>query len=77
MNVTVRDLRNNSAEVLTRVERGESMVITRDGQPVAQVVPLRRASLSTAQLIARRQNLPHVDVAQFRADIDEILDSSL
>jgi hypothetical protein len=31
--VTVSDLRNHGGEVLERVERGETMVVTRDGRP--------------------------------------------
>ena len=45
MSVPVRDLRNNSAALLARVARGESVVVTRDGEAVAAVVPLRRRGL--------------------------------
>lgn len=75
--VTVRDLRNRSASVLARVAHGESLTITRDGEPVAEVVPLPRRAVSAEQLIARRQGLPKIDAAALRADIDEILDASL
>lgn len=34
-----RELRNNNAEVLKRVAAGESFVVTRNGEPVADVVP--------------------------------------
>lgn len=75
--IPVRDLRNNSAEVLRRVARGERLTVTRDGEPVAQVVPLPRRSLRVEELIARRQSLPRLDAAQLRADIDAILDPAL
>ncbi|WP_250324588.1 type II toxin-antitoxin system Phd/YefM family antitoxin [Williamsia sp. CHRR-6] len=39
--VTVRELRNNGGEVLNRVARGEGLVVTRDGQPVAELRPVR------------------------------------
>ena len=42
--VTVRDLRNRGGEVLDRVERGESVIVTRDGRPVAKLRPLPRRS---------------------------------
>lgn len=41
--VTVRDLRNHGGQVLERVERGETMVVTRDGRPVAELRPLSAA----------------------------------
>ena len=75
--VTVRDLRNNGAEVLDRVVRGETLVVTRDGTPVADLRPLRRRSLPTAELIARRRALPAVDPRGLRDDIDQLIDPSL
>lgn len=75
--VTVRDLRNNGSEVLDRVVRGESFVVTRDGAPVAELAPLRRRSVPAAELIARRRALPPVDPAALKRDIDVVLDSSL
>jgi prevent-host-death family protein len=38
--VSVRELRNHTAEVLRRVERGERLVVTVDRRPVAELVPL-------------------------------------
>ncbi len=75
--VTVRDLRNHGGDVLTRVAQGESLIVTRDGAEVAELRPLRRASPSAAELIARRASLPAVDVARLKADIDDVLDSSV
>ncbi|QIK63712.1 type II toxin-antitoxin system prevent-host-death family antitoxin [Leucobacter viscericola] len=75
--VTVRDLRNNSASMLSRVAQGESLTITKDGEPVASVVPLPRAPLNAEQLVQRFKNLPRVDGKRLRADIDAIVDQSL
>lgn len=75
--VTVRELRNDGARVLRRVERGESLVVTRDGEPVVRVVPLRRRASRVEDLIARRTRLPEVDADRLRGDIDELLDPGL
>jgi len=40
--VPQRDLRNNTAELLRRVERGERLRITVHGHPVADLVPVNR-----------------------------------
>jgi len=40
--VSVRDLRNHTAEVLRRVEDGERIQITVDRRPVAELIPLPR-----------------------------------
>ncbi len=75
--VPVRDLRNHGADVLARVLRGESLTVTRDGEPVAAIVPLPRREVGVAQLIERRRTLPRVVAAALRADVDELLDSGL
>ena len=62
--VTVRDLRNKGGEVLDRAERGERLVVTRDGRAVAE-------------LIERRKRLPRVDPDALRADVDAVIDPSL
>jgi prevent-host-death family protein len=75
--VSIRELRNNGASTLARVERGEALVVTRDGAEIATLVPRERSRVSTAQLIERRRRLPAVDPAALRADIDDVLDPSL
>ena len=77
MMVTVRDLRNHDGEVLRRVERGERIVVTRDGAAVAELRPLPRRSVSPTELIRRRQNLPRVDVETLRSDVNSVMDPAL
>lgn len=57
--------------------RGVSLVVTRDGAEVAELRPWRRTTVTTPELIARRRNLPTIDLQQFRADIDEVVDPRL
>ena len=75
--VTVRELRNNGGDVLDRVERGESVIVTRDGHPVAELRPLPRRSPRAAELIARRKQLPRMDPESLRHDIDTVIDPSV
>jgi prevent-host-death family protein len=42
--VASRELRNDTAGLLRRVEEGETLVITRRGKPVADLVPHHRAT---------------------------------
>lgn len=51
--VASRELRNDTAGVLRRVQAGEEVVVTVNGRPVAQLVPLQRA---------RRQWLPRTEL---------------
>jgi prevent-host-death family protein len=75
--VSVRDLRNSGGDVLYRVEHGETVVVTRDGRPVAELRPLPRLSAGPAELIARRRHLPAVDPAALRADLDAFIEPGL
>ncbi|MCL2482204.1 MAG: type II toxin-antitoxin system prevent-host-death family antitoxin [Propionibacteriaceae bacterium] len=75
--VNVRELRNRGGHVLDRVERGETIIVTRDGNPVAEMRPLGRKGLPTAELIERAKRLPKVDYDRLRHDIDTVLDQSL
>lgn len=75
--MTIRELRNHGGDVLRRVERGESLTVTRDGEAVAQVVPLPRRSPRVEELIDRRRTLPAVDPAGLRSDIDELIDAGV
>jgi prevent-host-death family protein len=75
--VTVRELRNKGGEVLERVARGEHVIVTRDGRPVAELRPLPRASATPAELIERRKRLPRVDPEALRCDIDTVVDPTL
>jgi prevent-host-death family protein len=66
-----RQLRNDSGEIMRRVEAGESFVITRNGKPVADLVPharepKRRKTLREFQEDMRK--LPPIDVEQWYRD---------
>ena len=74
--VSLRELRSHGDEVIDRVVSGERMTVTRRGRPVAELRPLRRASLSTEALKRTWARLPAVDAVAFRRDADSTLDSS-
>jgi prevent-host-death family protein len=44
MDVSVRELRNHTARVISAVESGERVVLTVHGRPVADIVPRRERS---------------------------------
>lgn len=76
-NVTIRDLRNQGGRVLERVAAGESLTVTMDGRPVAELRPLPGLAVSASVLLTRWRNLPAMDANVFRGDIDRALDSSV
>lgn len=54
--VPIRELNQNTAGVLARVERGESVEITNRGKPIARLVPVGGGELD--DLIAAGRVLP-------------------
>ena len=44
MQVAIRELRNHTKDVLDAVERGEEVILTRMGEPVALISPINQAS---------------------------------
>jgi prevent-host-death family protein len=75
--VPIRELRNHGSEVIERARRGERVIVTRDGEPVAELRSLPRRRLSAAALIERYRSLPPVDPDRLRDDIDAAVDQSL
>lgn len=51
--VSARDLRNRTAEVLRRVEAGERLRVSVNRRPVAELVPLTRPVWSTGPAMER------------------------
>ena len=78
--IAQRELRNNNADILNRVEAGESFVVTRNGVAVADVVPHADRSgppafPKTKDLVARRQAAaPAPDREAWLRDIHEMAD---
>ncbi len=75
--VSVRELRNNGGRVLQRVADGETLTVTMDGRPIAELRPLIGRGLSASTLLKRWRRLPLVDAQQLRADLDRVMDASL
>ncbi|MCY3971430.1 MAG: type II toxin-antitoxin system prevent-host-death family antitoxin [Acidobacteria bacterium] len=73
--ITQRQLRNDSAKVLRAVQEGQSMTITRNGTPVAELRPLAaRRFVSRALLREAAKTAPRIDARRFRDDIDAVID---
>lgn len=71
-----RELRNSNADILNRVEAGESFVVTRNGVAVADVTPHAPHSgppmfPKARDLVARQQgvNKPPLDTTAWLRDI--------
>jgi prevent-host-death family protein len=77
MEVSIRELRNNTAAVVAAVQAGESVTLTTHGEPIADIVPHRRRTrwLPGAWLgdqLSERQADPAL-----RGDLDRLAGSTI
>jgi antitoxin (DNA-binding transcriptional repressor) of toxin-antitoxin stability system len=73
--LTQRELRNQSGEIMRALDRGEDFVVTRNGVPVGELRPIgRRQFVRTDDLLAAMAGAEPIDVKQFFADIDAYVD---
>lgn len=69
--ITQRELRNNSGDIMRQLDHGESFVVTRNGIPVGELSPLRRHRFVSAEAaVAAFKDAPRVEFDRFRADLD-------
>jgi len=70
--ITQRDLRNKSREIMDAVEAGQSFTVTRDGHRIGELIPLRCRSrfVPRAEFAAMSRSAPHISLDAFRADQD-------
>jgi prevent-host-death family protein len=73
--ISQRELRNDSGEVMRQLDRGQSFVITRNGTPVGELTPLRRHRFVRAEAaMATFRGAPGIDAERFRADVEAVAD---
>ncbi|WP_026940297.1 type II toxin-antitoxin system Phd/YefM family antitoxin [Humibacter albus] len=70
--VSQRDLRLRSREIMDAVEHGASFTVTRDGHGIGELVPLRRSSrfVSRDEFLALGAGLGPIDTSTMRDDLD-------
>ena len=73
--ISQRELRDDFAAVLREVQAGQTVTVTRNGMPVAELRPLSpRRFVPRAVLAAAAPRAARVDFARLRADLDEVVD---
>ena len=69
--ITQRELRNQSGEIMRELDAGKTFVVTRNGVPVGELTPLRRHRFVTADdAVAMFRGAPTLDYQRLRADLD-------
>jgi antitoxin (DNA-binding transcriptional repressor) of toxin-antitoxin stability system len=76
--LTQRQLRNESGEVMRGLDRGDTYVVTRNGVPVGELAPLRRHQfVDTEAVLSVFRGAPPVDLIRLREDLDVLASQDL
>lgn len=78
--IAQRDLRNDNAKVIDAVTAGETFVVTRNGQPVAELRPIRsarRTFITRDEVASLAGAAVRIDHRRFREDLDRSIDQGL
>jgi antitoxin (DNA-binding transcriptional repressor) of toxin-antitoxin stability system len=71
--ISQRQLRNDSGEIMRGLDEGETYVVMRNGTPVGELTPLRRHRfVPTETAIAMFRGAPPVDYVRLRRDLDTV-----
>ena len=72
--ISQRDLRNNNADIMRRLEEGETFLITRNGKQIGTLTPSTRSLfVSTTELKKAFLALPAMSYAELRRDLDAVV----
>lgn len=73
--ITQRELRNDSGEVMRALDQGETFVVTRNGVAVGELIPVRRRRFVAASIaIAAFAGAPRLDGNRIRREVDAVID---
>ena len=76
--ITQRELRNDSGAILREVQAGQTIAVTRNGTPVAELRPFPpRRFVPRAALAAAAGSAPRVDARRFLADLDAVVEQGV
>jgi len=73
--ISQREMRNQSAAVLREVQAGRTLIVTRNGTPIAELRPIRaRRFVPRAVIADAAAGAPRIDAERFRADLEAVID---
>ena len=78
--IAQRELRNDNARVIDAVTAGETFVVTRNGEPVAELRPIRpgrRTFITRDEVASLAGAAIRIDHRRFREDLDRAVDQDL
>jgi antitoxin (DNA-binding transcriptional repressor) of toxin-antitoxin stability system len=72
--ITQRELRNESGRIMRALDKGTAFIVTRNGVPVGELIPLRqRMFVPVEAALAAFAGAPRVARERFRKDINALI----
>lgn len=76
--ISQRELRNDSGRIMRALIEGETFIVTRNGEPVGELTPLRRRRFARSEAaIELFRTAPPVDLDRLRRDLDQVADQAI
>lgn len=78
--IAQRELRNENAKVMAAVAAGSTFIVTRNGEPIAELRPLRRERrtfVPSAEIVMLAPRGSRIDRTAFRDDSDRAIDQRM
>ena len=73
--ITQRELRNESGRIMRALDKGRAFIVTRNGVPVGELMPLRsRMFVGAEAAVTAFAGAPALAPGRFRKDIDAVVD---
>lgn len=73
--ITQRELRNDSGRIMRALDKGKAFIVTRNGVPVGELIPLRQRVFVPAEaVLAAFAGAPRLAFKRFRKDVDTLID---
>lgn len=73
--ITQRELRNDSGRIMRALDKGKAFIVTRNGVPVGELIPLRQRVFVPAEaVLAAFAGAPRLAFKRFRKDVDTVIE---
>jgi antitoxin (DNA-binding transcriptional repressor) of toxin-antitoxin stability system len=76
--ITQRELRNDSGRIMRALDKGKAFIVTRNGVPVGELIPVRQRRFVLAEVVlAAFAGAPRIARNRFRRDVDALVDQDV
>lgn len=76
--ISQRELRNDSGRIMRALIEGETFIVTRNGEPIGELTPLRRHRFVRSEAAVELfRTAPPVDFDRLRRDLDRVADQTI